>query len=594
MIDLKLVQKQPEVLAKALADRQSPLKVDEFLELDGRRRALLAEVESLKQQQNAASRQVAQIKREGGDASHMMEELGALSARIKALDVQTAEAKAAVENWLMGVPNIPDASVPVGKDETENVEVLRWGTPRQFDFDIRQHWELGGAALDFERATRLAGSRFALYMGWAARLDRALVNFFLDQHVKHEDYIEVCPPFMVNRATMTGTGQLPKFEEDLFKMPAWDYYLIPTAEVPLTNIHAGEVLDEADLPRAYCAATPCFRSEAGAAGKDTRGLIRLHQFTKVEMVRFAHPDDSFNQLEIMVGHARTLLEKLELPYRVITLCTGDMGFGSAKTYDLEVWLPAQNTYREISSCSNCIDFQARRADIRFKPKGGKSTYCHTLNGSGLPTGRAMAAILENGQQKDGSIVLPKALVPYMDGVEVIEPAGKSSPQPNSESDKAVSLRGMPPFFVPVLRKTPGPPGKRASLSCGGAGMQRGKGGYLQCRSWGRRSAGSRMVRERGRAGFCMDRKAERAGEALCPKPGVPQGVVQSLPSAGVSGCAAGRGKAGHAAAVRSRIKKRPAACAAGRGVRPLRAVRLPEEWEPEEGPSRGGITVSAP
>ena len=305
MIDLKLVQKQPEVLAKALADRQSPLKVDEFLELDGRRRALLAEVESLKQQQNAASRQVAQIKREGGDASHMMEELGALSARIKALDVQTAEAKAAVENWLMGVPNIPDASVPVGKDETENVEVLRWGTPRQFDFDIRQHWELGGAALDFERATRLAGSRFALYMGWAARLDRALVNFFLDQHVKHEDYIEVCPPFMVNRATMTGTGQLPKFEEDLFKMPAWDYYLIPTAEVPLTNIHAGEVLDEADLPRAYCAATPCFRSEAGAAGKDTRGLIRLHQFTKVEMVRFAHPDDSFNQLEIMVGHART-------------------------------------------------------------------------------------------------------------------------------------------------------------------------------------------------------------------------------------------------------------------------------------------------
>ena len=424
MIDLKLVQKQPEVLAKALADRQSPLKVDEFLELDGRRRALLAEVESLKQQQNAASRQVAQIKREGGDASHMMEELGALSARIKALDVQTAEAKAAVENWLMGVPNIPDASVPVGKHETENVEVLRWGTPRQFDFDIRQHWELGGAALDFERATRLAGSRFALYMGWAARLDRALVNFFLDQHVKLEDYIEVCPPFMVNRATMTGTGQLPKFEEDLFKMPAWDYYLIPTAEVPLTNIHAGEVLDEADLPRAYCAATPCFRSEAGAAGKDTRGLIRLHQFTKVEMVRFAHPDDSFNQLEIMVGHARTLLEKLELPYRVITLCTGDMGFGSAKTYDLEVWLPAQNTYREISSCSNCIDFQARRADIRFKPKGGKSTYCHTLNGSGLPTGRAMAAILENGQQKDGSIVLPKALVPYMDGVEVIEPAGK--------------------------------------------------------------------------------------------------------------------------------------------------------------------------
>ncbi|HJA78996.1 serine--tRNA ligase [uncultured Desulfovibrio sp.] len=423
MIDLKLVQKNPEVLAKALADRQSNLRVEDFLILDGRRRALLAEVESLKNQRNSASAQVAAIKREGGDASHMMEELGALSDRIKALDAQTAEAKAAVEDWLMGVPNIPDASTPVGKDESENPEVLRWGTPRSFDFPIREHWELGTqlGGLDFERATRLAGSRFSLYMGWAARLDRALVNFFLDEHVKHEDYIEVCPPFMVNRATMTGTGQLPKFEEDLFKLTDWGYYLIPTAEVPLTNIHAGEVLDEADLPRAYCAATPCFRSEAGSAGKDTRGLIRLHQFTKVEMVRFAHPDDSFHQLDVMVGHARNLLEKLELPYRVIALCTGDLGFGSAKTYDLEVWLPGQNTYREISSCSNCVDFQARRADIRFKPKGGKSTYAHTLNGSGLPTGRALAAILENGQQKDGSIVLPKVLVPYMDGVEVIEP-----------------------------------------------------------------------------------------------------------------------------------------------------------------------------
>lgn len=423
MIDLKLVQKNPEVLAKALADRQSSLRVEDFLSLDGRRRALLAEVESLKNQRNSASAQVAAIKREGGDPSHMMEELGKLSDRIKALDAQTAEAKAAVEDWLMGVPNIPDAGTPVGKDESENPEVLRWGTPRDFDFPVREHWELGTnlRGLDFERATRLTGSRFALYMGWAARLDRALINFFLDEHVKNEDYIEVCPPFMVNRATMTGTGQLPKFEEDLFKLRDWDYYLIPTAEVPLTNIHAGDVLDENDLPRAYCAATPCFRSEAGSAGKDTRGLIRLHQFTKVEMVRFAHPDDSYHQLDIMVGHARNLLEKLELPYRVIALCTGDLGFGSAKTFDLEVWLPGQNTYREISSCSNCVDFQARRADIRFKPKGGKSTYVHTLNGSGLPTGRALAAILENGQQKDGSIVLPRVLVPYMDGVEVIEP-----------------------------------------------------------------------------------------------------------------------------------------------------------------------------
>ncbi len=423
MIDLKLVQKNPELLAKALADRHSSLSVDEFLTLDGRRRALLAEVEALKQKQNAASREVARLKREGGDAAHMMAELGELSDRIKALDTQTAAAKAAVEEWLMGVPNIPDESTPVGKDETENPERLRWGTPRDFDFPPRQHWEVGTAldGLDFDRAAKLAGSRFVVYRGWAARLDRALVNFFLDQHTRHEDYIEVCPPFMVNRATMTGTGQLPKFEEDLFKMPAWDYYLIPTAEVPLTNLHAGEVLDESDLPRAYCAATPCFRSEAGAAGKDTRGLIRLHQFTKVEMVRFAHPDDSMNQLEIMVGHARHLLELLELPYRVISLCTGDLGFGSTKTYDVEVWLPAQNTYREISSCSNCKDFQARRADIRFKPKGGKTAYLHTLNGSGLPTGRTLAAILENYQQKDGSVVIPKVLIPYMDGLEVIEP-----------------------------------------------------------------------------------------------------------------------------------------------------------------------------
>ena len=423
MIDLKLVQKQPEVLAKALADRHSELDVNEFLSLDARRRALLAGVEALKSRRNTASGQVAALKREGQDAGPLLAELGGLSDRIKELDGQTAQAKADVEAWLMRVPNIPDASVPVGRDETENVEVARWGTPRAFDFPAREHGDLGTAlgGLDFERAARLTGSRFVVSLGWAARLERALVNFFLDRHTRHEDYIEVSPPYMVNRATMTGTGQLPKFEEDLFKLRDWEYYLIPTAEVPLTNLHAGEVLDEADLPRAYCAATPCFRSEAGSAGKDTRGIIRMHQFTKVEMVRFAHPDDSFNQLELMCGHARQLLELLELPYRVITLCTGDMGFGSAKTYDVEVWLPAQNTYREISSCSNCIDFQARRADIRFKPKGGKTAFVHTLNGSGLPTGRTIAAILENGQQKDGSVVLPKALAPYMDGTEVIEP-----------------------------------------------------------------------------------------------------------------------------------------------------------------------------
>ena len=428
MLDLKLLQRQPDLLAKALADRHSGLDIQEFLALDARRRNLLTQVEGLKQQRNAASAKVAELKRKGEDATDILAQSAALAEHIKELDAATAQAKAEVETWLMRVPNLPDTSVPVGKDETENVEVARWGTPPAFDFTPREHGELGAAldGLDFERAARLTGSRFVVLRGWAARLERALVNFFLDQHTKNEGYIEVCPPYMVNRATMTGTGQLPKFEEDLFKLREWDYYLIPTAEVPLTNLHAGEVLDEAELPRAYCAATPCFRSEAGSAGKDTRGIIRMHQFTKVEMVRFAHPEDSFNQLETMRGHACRLLELLELPYRVITLCTGDMGFSAAKTYDVEVWLPTQNTYREISSCSNCTYFQARRANIRFKPKGGKAAYLHTLNGSGLPTGRTMAALLENCQQKDGSVRLPKALVPYMDGQECIEPAGDSA------------------------------------------------------------------------------------------------------------------------------------------------------------------------
>ena len=424
MIDLKLAQKQPEIVEKALTERHSKLDMKEFRALDERRRALLAEVEALKSRRNAASDEVAAIKRAGGDASDRFAALGELSERIKKLDAEVAEVKAKEEDWLLSVPNLPDASVPQGADEKENVEVARWGTPRSFDFPPEEHGELGTrlGGLDFARAAKLTGSRFVVERGWAARLERALVNFFLDQHTRHEGYIEISPPYMVNRATMTGTGQLPKFEEDLFKVRDWDYYLIPTAEVPLTNLHAGETLDEAELPLAYCAATPCFRSEAGSAGKDTRGIIRMHQFTKVEMVRFAHPDDSMNQLELMTGHARHLLELMELPYRVITLCTGDLGFSAAKTYDVEVWLPSQNTYREISSCSNCTDFQARRANIRFKPKGGKAAWVHTLNGSGLPTGRTMAAILENGQQKDGSVVLPKVLVPYMDGVEVIEPA----------------------------------------------------------------------------------------------------------------------------------------------------------------------------
>lgn len=423
MIDLKLIQKNPEIVRAALEARHSSISVDEFLALDGRRRALLGEVESLKGQRNAASAEVAKLKRSGESAEHRMEELGNLSDRIKALDVETEEAKAKVEDWLMTVPNIPHESVPQGKDEKDNVEVHRFGQPPHFDFAPKEHWELGAAlgGLDFERAAKLTGSRFVVYWRWAARLERALASFFLDVHTRENGYTEIIPPLMVNRATMTGTGQLPKFEEDLFKLENWDYFLIPTAEVPLTNLHAGEVLTEEELPKGYCAWTPCFRSEAGSAGKDTRGLIRMHQFSKVEMVRFSHPDDSYNQLELMRRHAEQLLERLELSYRTIVLCSGDMGFGATKTYDLEVWLPGQNSYREISSCSNCGDFQARRADIRFRPKGGKPGYAHTLNGSGLAVGRTLVAVLENGQQKDGSIVLPKALHGYMGGLEVITP-----------------------------------------------------------------------------------------------------------------------------------------------------------------------------
>ena len=424
MLDLKLLQKQPEVVAKALADRHSNISVDEFLELDARRRAALTEVETLKSERNARSGEVAKMKRAGEDASALVAELGKLSDRIKALDVEANEIKEQVTQWMLRVPNIPDASVPVGADENDNPELHRWGTPREFDFPVKQHFEVGAAArgLDFERGAKLAGSRFCVSHGVFARLERALMNFYLDTQTTEFGAVEIAPPYMVNAATMQGTGQLPKFEEDLFKMPAWNYYLIPTAEVPVTNLHAGEILEEDQLPLRYTAGTPCFRSEAGSAGKDVRGLIRQHQFVKVEMVRFAHPEKSWDELEHMRRCAELLLEKLELPYRTITLCTGDMGFGSAKTYDVEVWLPGQGVYREISSCSNCTDFQARRANIRFRPKdGGKPEFVHTLNGSGLPTGRSLVAVIENYQQADGSIVIPTVLRPYMGGLEVITP-----------------------------------------------------------------------------------------------------------------------------------------------------------------------------
>lgn len=424
MIDLKVLQKNPELVAVALKNRGSDMRVEDFLTLDAERRRLLAEVEELKSRRNAASTEVARRKKAGEDATSFIADLGVLSERIRALDTATEQAKAAVDAWMLHVPNMPHESVPVGMSEADNAEVCRHGILPEFPFAPKEHWEIGAAlgGLDFERGAKIAGSRFVVSLGWAARLERALVNFFLDIHTRENGYIEVAPPYMVNRTTMTGTGQLPKFADDVFKLEGWEYFLIPTAEVPLTNLHAEEILDEPLLPRAYCAQTPCFRSEAGAYGKDTRGLIRQHQFIKVEMVRFAHPEDSYRQLEILRRHAEDLLERLDLPYRTLVLCTGDMGFGATKTYDLEVWLPGQKAYREISSCSNCGDFQARRAHIRFRPaSGSKPQFVHTLNGSGLAVGRTLVALLENGQQADGSVVLPKALVPYMGGVEVIMP-----------------------------------------------------------------------------------------------------------------------------------------------------------------------------
>ena len=423
MLDLKLLQRNPEVVRAALQARRSAIDVDEFEALDNRRRTMLTEVESLKSERNRASGEVAAMKRRGENADGLIAELGALSDRIKALDAETEEVKAAQAAWMLLLPNLPHHSVPVGGSEADNVELHRKGTLPAFDFAPREHWELGTAldGLDFERGGKLAGARFTVLRGWAARLERALAAFFLDIQTQEYKRTEIAPPLMVNSTTMTGTGQLPKFAADLFKLEHWDYYLIPTAEVPVTNLYADEIIDAALLPLLYVAHTPCFRSEAGSYGKDTRGLIRQHQFNKVEMVTFAHPDNSYAELEAMRRSAEGLLERLDLPYRTITLCTGDMGFAAAKTYDVEVWLPGQNTYREISSCSNCEDFQARRANIRFRPQGGgKPEFVHTLNGSGLPTGRTLVAVLENGQQKDGSIVLPKALVPYMGGREVIE------------------------------------------------------------------------------------------------------------------------------------------------------------------------------
>jgi len=424
MLDLKFIQKNPEVVQEALNKRYSDLQISDFLDLDARRRVLIQEVEDLRRERNAASNEVAKLKKQGQDASDRISRLSTISDRIKELDVSRKGLEEKIESLRLSIPNIPHPDVPLGQTDDDNIQVKLWGEKPGFGFEPRAHWELGPklGGLDFERGAKITGSRFTLSWGWAARLERALISFMLDIQTEENGYLEVLPPFIVNQASMQGTGQLPKFEEDLFKLEGWDYYLIPTAEVPVTNIHRDEVIPEKELPLTYTAFTPCFRSEAGSYGKDTKGLIRQHQFNKVELVRFAHPEQSYAELEKLLQHAELVLQKLGLHYQVVTLCSGDLGFSAAKTYDIEVWLPGQNAYREISSCSNFEDFQARRANLRYQPAGGgRKEFLHTLNGSGLAVGRTLVAILENCQQSDGSVSIPEPLQPYMRGMKSIAP-----------------------------------------------------------------------------------------------------------------------------------------------------------------------------
>ena len=424
MLEIKRVRENLEMVQTAMRHRNANVDWTAFQDHDERRKSILHELEELRRQRNTVSDQVAQMKRSGENADDIIARMREVSTTIKTLEKSLGESEAAIDDMIMAIPNIPHASVPVGKDETDNPEVKKVGEPPRFDFEPLPHWDIGEnlGILDFARAAKIAGARFPLYLGLGARLERALINFMLDLHTTEHGFTEVLPPFIVNRKTMTGTGQLPKFAEDLFKLEGLDYFLIPTAEVPVTNIYQDEIIDESMLPIYYTAYTPCFRSEAGSYGKDTRGLIRQHQFNKVELVKFTRPETSYDELESLLESAETVLRRLELPYRVITLCTGDLGFSSAKTYDIEVWMPSQGVYREISSCSNFEDFQARRAGIRFKTKGQKGTrLIHTLNGSGLAVGRTLAAILENCQQEDGSVVIPEALRPYLGGMETITP-----------------------------------------------------------------------------------------------------------------------------------------------------------------------------
>ena len=425
MLDPGLLREQMDVLRSALSRRglKADAELEQLATLEARRRRLIPELEGLKREQNAAGDEVARAKRQGLDASSIFVANKARGQRIRQLEIETDQVEQQRTALLMTLPNIPHASVPEGVGAEGNVEVRRHGQPRTFDFAPRPHWELGPALgiIDFERATRMSGARFSVLMAGGARLARALINFMLEVHTTEHGYIEVEPPFLVNADALRGTGNLPKFEQDLFKIAGeWDLYLIPTAEVPLTNLHRGEIIDGRKLPFHYTAYTPCFRSEAGSYGADVRGLIRQHQFDKVELVKFTTPDQSCDELESLTRNAEEILKRLDLPYRTMLLCTGDMGFASAKTYDIEVWLPSQDTYREISSCSNTEAFQARRANIRFRREGtGKAEFVHTLNGSGLAVGRTLIAIIENYQQADGSVVVPEALRPYVGGLEKI-------------------------------------------------------------------------------------------------------------------------------------------------------------------------------
>ena len=422
MLDIKILRQNPEIIKEALKNRCNDLDITPAIELDKQRREILAEVEQKKAKQNEISKKVPAMKKAGENTDELFKEMKELSNTIKLDDEKVREIDEQLKDFMLKIPNIPNASCPIGSDDSENVELRRWGTPREFDFEFKPHWDLGTDLdiFDFERGTKIAGTRFTVYKGLGSRLERSVIQYFLNTHTEQSGYTEVFTPFMVNRASMTGTGQLPKFEEDAYNVKNNDFFMIPTAEVPVTNLFRDEILDGSELPIKYCAYSACFRAEAGSAGRDTRGLIRQHQFNKVELVKFAKPENSYEELESLTNDAEKLLQGLGIPYRVVCRSTGDLGFSSAKTYDIEVWMPSYGRYVEISSCSNFEDYQARRANIRFKETAkDKAQFVHTLNGSGLAVGRTVAAILENFQNADGSITIPEALVPYM-GTDTIK------------------------------------------------------------------------------------------------------------------------------------------------------------------------------